>query len=75
MYSTTIQLILISQTGNIAIDAEEVTAQILSSKLRLKYYTNQIPAGGPYPPEGNFLCLKETISSTLNLFPHLKNVL
>ena len=31
-----------------------IEAQILSSKLRLKYYADRTPEGGPYPPEGDF---------------------
>lgn len=31
-----------------------IEAQILPSKLRLKYHTDRTPEGGPYPPEGDF---------------------
>lgn len=34
--------------------SEIVEAQILSSKLRLKYHTDRTPEGGPYPPEADF---------------------
>lgn len=33
---------------------DSITAQILPSKLRLKYHKNRTPEGGPYPPEGDF---------------------
>jgi len=43
-----------THSGNINLGDQQVIAQILPSKLRLKYYPDRPPADGPYPPEADF---------------------